>query len=466
MATGTIDAAPMRALAAVVGVVVVKDLLAFEVFGALLGPPGWFRMPLVPLPQLPLDLGFWWFTRLLMLIAFVAALGLARGARAGAWVLLALYGWVFLNHAPDYTSNVFLLLILLAALGCTPLRGMTPAWPCWLVRITMTAVYLGAATAKVDPLWLSGRVLRESLFHYGGGFYARAIGWDAPALFAALACVSLLVEASLAVGLWIPRLRRPVAALGVAFHLGIELLLPVRLFSYLAPAGYLAFFSPQALAPVLDRWERWTLRWWWAPAVVGVGAVVNLHHYGNGDQNVVLAVLAAFLVTVMGLLRRRSRVVLQLVPGSSVAARVDASLDAATSTAAGANVERHRIGVAILLVYAAFQIACVAKPALGHSQRYAWRMFSEILKMNVTAFRRPSPGAPFEPVVIEATQRRWTDRGLRHHFTSLSEEEIYLQGFANWLVREGAAEARVVARIENNGRPEITRVFTASEKVR
>jgi hypothetical protein len=64
---------------------------------------------------------------------------------------------------------------------------------------------------------------------------------------------SLAVEASLAFGLWLPRLRYWVMAAGVGLHLGIETSLLIGWFSLAIICSYLAFVPAPHLRAVAER---------------------------------------------------------------------------------------------------------------------------------------------------------------------------------------------------------------------
>jgi hypothetical protein len=67
------------------------------------------------------------------------------------------------------------------------------------------------------------------------------------AVSAVLTYSALAVEASLAVGLWLPRLRYWVMAAGVGLHLGIEASLLIGWFSLAVIASYVVFVPPDEL---------------------------------------------------------------------------------------------------------------------------------------------------------------------------------------------------------------------------
>jgi len=62
-----------------------------------------------------------------------------------------------------------------------------------------------------------------------------------------------LLEYALTVGLWIPRVRLPLMALGLSFHAGLYYFLPVTVFSISSMAAYIAYFHPAQVHRAIDR---------------------------------------------------------------------------------------------------------------------------------------------------------------------------------------------------------------------
>ncbi len=139
--------------------------------------------------------------------------------------------------------------------ACPPERG--PLWGQRLIALQTTVVYVGATAAKLNLPFLSGVRLQ----HIFVDRYGSADPVELPG-FAVLCCVlavsTVVIEGALAVGLWIPRFRGPVAVLGLLFHGALFMALPVGPFSATMAALYLAYFDPDAVHRAIDRLLGWT----------------------------------------------------------------------------------------------------------------------------------------------------------------------------------------------------------------
>ena len=210
-----------RAFAALVAVTVLVDLSAYALPRSLAWGPRQFHMPWLPIwPALSMTPASVLALHGATLLACIGANALFWGRRWGAWALLLVYGYAFLDHQPAYTNNGYLLLVMLGVLAASDLRSETAAWPRIVGQVTVSAMYLGAGLAKLDPFFLSGSVLDQALHHYGDR-YAAWIGFESPTMFALASWSAALLELSLAVGLWVPRVRLFAIAAGIAFHVGI-----------------------------------------------------------------------------------------------------------------------------------------------------------------------------------------------------------------------------------------------------
>ncbi|MCY1007811.1 HTTM domain-containing protein [Nannocystis pusilla] len=115
-----------------------------------------------------------------------------------------------------------------------------------LMTAQLSAVYLWSAIDKCEAGFLSGARLEQI-----AGFYY--FGSDLP-LGTALTIVSataawtvVALEFALAIGVWRPRWHRVLLPLGVAFHAGLYVLLPVHTFSATMVLLYLAVIDPSAV---------------------------------------------------------------------------------------------------------------------------------------------------------------------------------------------------------------------------
>lgn len=112
-----------------------------------------------------------------------------------------------------------------------------------LVALTVSTVYFWGAFDKCHPAFLDGTRLTSILLHVWGSSDWWFPSWAAP-LAATAAVVTVVLEYALAFGFWIPRVRAPLMALGVAMHAAFYLLLPVGSFSVAMVTCYLAFLEP------------------------------------------------------------------------------------------------------------------------------------------------------------------------------------------------------------------------------
>lgn len=223
-----------------------------------LAEPGAIRLPhpWSPLPELGPMLAWG-----VVAVAGVAALALALGqhSRTAAVTLAGALAVALAADRQLYSNHLWLLICLSALLALTDCgaarsldsrrRGSiepVQAWPVRLLQIQLSVVYAFAAVTKLNPDYLSGRVL---------GAYLRPAFADLGAgPLAALAVASVSVEAFLAVALWLPPLRRFAFALGIGFHLAIllsiESALPLTVFGLVSVAVYPLFSAaPRPAGP-------------------------------------------------------------------------------------------------------------------------------------------------------------------------------------------------------------------------
>lgn len=145
-----------------------------------------------------------------VLIALGAAwLLTARRSHWGAGVLVVgCIGEIMAR--PFVDDEPALLLAWLAAIVL--LTGGAPTERAFLLRVNTTTIYVFAAASKVNPSWLAGEGV------LGVGVVRDVLG---PAVAAAVPLVAILVEASLALGLWFRRTRAATAVIGIVFHAAI-----------------------------------------------------------------------------------------------------------------------------------------------------------------------------------------------------------------------------------------------------
>lgn len=405
------DPIHVRALACLLGVIVCKDLITVDVTFSFVAHPGHFHLSSIDgFPRLLPTAAAYWFLLGVTVLSFLAALRMSSGSRRAALWLTLLYGGALLSDALMYATNLYLLVLLLGVCCLAPLVAASTPWPRRIGQLTVSAVYLGAGLSKLDPEFLSGRVLEAVL--YFDSYYPRLIGWHTPIGFRVLSWLTALTELGLAFALWHPRTLRYALILGVAFHSVIAPFIPVRIFSLLMMASYVLFLP----ASLLQRTEAWLAQRvgpiWRAPVCVAAALTLYLLDPFAKTRIAGFATLAIAL-GLNELWRRLSaqRVVPLRAPRLAP-----------------------RVGPVLVACYAAFQAFTVVKPWLGFSKFCSWQMFSEVLIMTVETEVLREGGWSKTP--LANTSPRWSSTRPRHYWSSLSEERFYLQGYQRWLARQ------------------------------
>jgi hypothetical protein len=432
------DESPVQraALSALLGVIAIKDLLVYDVPGLLVADPAALRLPLArfakPLAASSATAGLAFATHV---AAFFAAMLLVSGrfARAAGAFLVLLYGYTLLSDELSYTNNGFLFIVLVALCVIEPLALAKPsaAYPRWAMRALVSVIYGVGVVVKLNPRWLSGYILGEALKHYHW-VYAGNLGYDVPAAFTALAIMTVLVEGFLAVGLWLERTREKAAIVGVLFHASIELLLPVRMFSPLMMASYVLFLPPRRLDGFVRARER-PVRL--ALAGAGAGLAIDL--------------VFAWLVHAVEV-SPRSFIALFFACAGFVALFALFPALGSASRGAGASFVPRAMRAPLVATLALAELFAVVKPALGFTNRFAWRMFTEVLRSRVVVSVLDGDGWRDVPA-----DGPWSDdKGeLAYRWDSLGEQRAQLTDYAEWLLSRTphATSVRVQIIYERNG---------------
>jgi len=424
-----------RLFAALLGLTVIRDLLSIHVPLSIFPKDGDFAMPWVAWLPLPSA------SALTTLVAHAALVAMAIAAtrmvvqdrvRWSPVLLLVCYGWAFLSEQRDYTSNQYLLLL---ALGLVAVWRPTDAgfdWGRLSGRLLISSVYLAALVAKFDEAWLSGFVFDESVRHYGV-LWNRLFEAPSEALAVGIAVGAMAIEGLLLLGLWVPRATRVVMVIGIAFHIGIELLLPVRTFSYVMVAGYVLFVS-RADADALCR--RFTARW----AHIGLAGALGI--------TVFFWVSGVYPLPLDGLG--------MVVVGVFLGLRLGSSPPSSPSTLAGWPPRVAAAGFALWLVV---HSALIIKPWVGGNDRFAFRMFRQILI--VGADTRVKLEGRWMKFPMHGATAYWPEGQPKYYWESWEEHRRFLQAYAEWAQVNGGADAtRVVARMRINGGKTRVVVFT------
>lgn len=223
--------------------------------------PGAWPAPLPGLGWLA-DLPFWLHQAAeasLPLLGLWMMVGL--GARVATGVTFVVWSMLFGATENVYTHHGFILWWVLLVLAVSPVgdhhaldarlrRGPPPPRRVTGVRLLqalVTLTYASAWVGKLTPSWLEGRMMQA--LYENGEMPGPLAPWVMEHVGSPALCgFTLVVEGLLPIGLWVPRLRWPTALAGAALHLGIDLLMPVTVFSYMMISLYVVFFPATGAA--------------------------------------------------------------------------------------------------------------------------------------------------------------------------------------------------------------------------
>jgi uncharacterized membrane protein YphA (DoxX/SURF4 family) len=124
-------------------------------------------------------------------------------------------------------------------------------WALRLVSLQLSAIYFWGAFDKMRWAVLGGdRIEQPLMYLYFGSDYPGAwFHW----LAVVVAWSTIVVECSLAIGLWVRRFQRPLMMLGLLFHVTLYYALPVTVFSIASILAYLAYIHPDTVHRAVDR---------------------------------------------------------------------------------------------------------------------------------------------------------------------------------------------------------------------
>ncbi len=213
-----------------------------------------------------------WRTRVVAVLVFVLLLVIQR---RDPWVL----------NSGDLLLRIMAFFVMLMPAGETwsldaRRRGyerLRAPWALRLLQLQISAVYLFSVWAKVrGSAWNDGTAVGIALQLEDLQRVPVPAAATSLLISTLLTYSSLVVEAALAFGLWLPRLRYVVMAAGVGLHLGIELTLLIGWFSLAVIGSYLAFVEPSHLRAAA-RWvqQRRTALMSTVPTVKGAGATTS-----------------------------------------------------------------------------------------------------------------------------------------------------------------------------------------------
>lgn len=184
-------------------------------------------------------------------------LGLGWGgrlARPGLWLWLVAMTVLVSAEALNIKAYDRLLLWTGLCLAFAPIgeRDLDRRWcspaPRWALVVVYGGLYgsTGWLKALLEPAWWDGQALAYHLVHnqFGGGPLAAWVSTRAW-LTAPMSWVTVLFEASFPFLVWSRRANPWLLAVGVGMHLGIQVLMDVGPFSFVALAAYPALLNPE-----------------------------------------------------------------------------------------------------------------------------------------------------------------------------------------------------------------------------
>lgn len=258
-----VDTAPMAALRILVGLLTIGWTLSLlPDAGTFLGSHGVQR----GLPHY--DSGGWTvqlgspYAVLTVLLAAAVALALGWRTRVASVVVAVLLlvvqrrdPWVL--NSGDLLLRELAFFVMLMPAGETwsldarrrGVERLRAPWALRLVQLQISGLYLFSVWAKVrGHSWNDGTAVGMALQLEDLQRFAVPPGVATSLLVSTLLTYSsLAVEAALAVGLWLPRLRYVVMAAGIGLHLGIEASLLIGWFSLAVVSSYVAFVPAEHL---------------------------------------------------------------------------------------------------------------------------------------------------------------------------------------------------------------------------
>jgi hypothetical protein len=204
-----------------------------------------------------------WFPAVVLGAGMLAAGVMPRSA-SGLLLALLLPASAHAGRYPGRVLlwNVVLCLAFLRSDGAFSIRRLirstpiqpSPAWPIRMMQLSVSLLYAVNVAAKLNPDFLSGRVLSLMSMELSN-FRVRItdvlplpFGLSIPVSLCAIGTV--MAEAVLAVGWWLPVNRRVVAAIGIAFHLAVKYVVSVAWLDWLAMSLYLVFLLPLTDGPL------------------------------------------------------------------------------------------------------------------------------------------------------------------------------------------------------------------------
>jgi hypothetical protein len=160
---------------------------------------------------------------------------LSEGRKSKQVILMVLLCFAFVKSSPIWLFNK---------------NGLIegPIWPIRLIQLQLTLLYGINAISKSTYHYLSGEALSNmsvvyDQFHVDLSDGYLHLGFISIPVFL-LAITSVIVEFTLAIGLWFNRIKRYVAFLGILFHFILTFIMTIFMLDYVSVFLYLAFLIP------------------------------------------------------------------------------------------------------------------------------------------------------------------------------------------------------------------------------
>lgn len=140
-------------------------------------------------------------------------------------------------------------------LGIAPLPERSNLLGLRLITLQLSVVYFFAAIDKTHWGFLNGSRVEAMLMRfYSGSVFPEWPGFHEVCVI--LGVLTVVLEYSLAVGLFFPRARRVLLPLGILFHAGLYFAVPVMTFTMTTILLYLAYFDPDDVHRVIDELQE------------------------------------------------------------------------------------------------------------------------------------------------------------------------------------------------------------------
>lgn len=196
----------------------------------------------------------------ILIVWFGSAVAYTLGVftRAAGAMLSITIGCSILLDQQAYSNHLYLLALVVglsvvshpgAALSIDALRvedrrTALPAWPIFLIKVQVTVVYVFAAVTKLNPVFLSGRLLNIQL---GKGLVPVPDWLLVPGYLSLLSVFAVCGELLIAIFLWRSRGRHIAVLCGVGLHVSIAMLMAPTLqlivFGLVMMSSYNLFLS-------------------------------------------------------------------------------------------------------------------------------------------------------------------------------------------------------------------------------